>query len=102
MCAGSEAINIVFLRNKDRSLLVDDSRGDRGGCSGRVSVVETDGVVLDKFLHVAMAETSVEVILLHLGVDLIEVPVVMIEAINRAHHACAMAAAGAVHKELAG
>src|SRR4051812_34295958 len=56
----------------------------RGGCA---SVVKTNSVVFDKFLHVAVSPASVKVILLHLGVDLLEVPVVVVKAIDSAHNA---------------
>ena len=58
--------------------------------------LDVRGVVLNKLLEVAVSPASVEVVFLHLGIDLFKVPVVMIEAINRAYDACAMASAGAV------
>ena len=48
-----------------------------------------------------MPEASVEVVVLHLGVYLIEVPVIMVEAIGRAYNAGTMTSAGAVDKKLA-
>ena len=65
-------------------------------------VMETDGVVLHEFLHVAVAPASVEVVLLHLRINLIVIPVVVIEPVNSAHHARAMPAAGAVYIKLPG
>src|SRR5215212_8188998 len=75
---------------------------DSGSRGGRGSILETNCVVLDKLLHVAVSPASVEVIFLHLGVDLLEVPVVMIEAIDSAHDAGAMTSARAVNEKLAG
>ena len=49
-----------------------------------------------------MAPGGVEVVLLHLGVDLVVVPAVLLEAVDRAHRARAVASAGAVDVELAG
>ena len=49
-----------------------------------------------------MAEARVEVVLLHLAVNLIVVPVIEVEAIDRAHHARAMPPTCAVDIELAG
>ena len=48
-----------------------------------------------------MTEASVKVVVFHLGIGLIEVPVIVVEAVGRAHHTGAMTTAGAVDKELA-
>src|ERR1051325_5799517 len=66
----------------------------------RLVTHEMRRVVLDELLQIAVSPARVEVVLLHLGVDLIVVPVVMIEAINRAHHARAMTPASTVYVEL--
>ena len=58
-------------------------------------------VILHKLLHVAMSPARVEVVLLHLRINLIVVPVVVIEAVNSTHHARAMTSARAVHVKLA-
>ena len=49
-----------------------------------------------------MAEARVEVVVLHLGVRLVEFPVVHIEPVDGAHNSRAVTAAGAVREELAG
>ena len=49
-----------------------------------------------------MTVAGVEIKLQHLGVGLIEVPVVMIEAIDGSHDSGAMAATSAMYKELPG
>src|SRR6185436_10333185 len=73
----------------------------RDGRGGRL-VVMSLGVVLDELLEIAVSPASVEVVLLHFGVNLFEVPVVMIEAVNRAHHARAVPAARAMYEKLSG
>ena len=59
-------------------------------------------VVLNKVFLLSMTVAGVEVVLQHLRISLVKVPMVVIEAVYRAHHAGAMAASGAVHEELAG
>src|ERR1051326_1162212 len=72
-----------------------------GSYTSGLLVLETGSVVLHEFLHVAVAPASIEVVLLHLRIDLIVIPVVVIKPVNRAHDTRAMAAAGAVYKKLA-
>src|ERR1044072_3426309 len=75
-------------------LLVSSRGGDAGaGLFGN----PISRVVLHKLLHVAVSPACVEVVLLHLRINLIVVPVVMVEAVNSAHHARAVTSAGAVH-----
>src|SRR5438874_1091722 len=71
-------------------------------CCRHTLALQISGVVLHKLLHLAVSEARVEVVFLHLRVDLIVVPVVVVEAVNRAHHTRAMPATGAVHVELSG
>jgi hypothetical protein len=49
----------------------------------------------------AVSVAGTEFVLVHLGQRLFEVPVIVVEAIDSAHDSRAMAAAGAVHEELA-
>src|SRR6266576_3988423 len=70
------------------------------GCG--VAVLETLGVVLNELLLAAMAIRGIEVKVEHFGISLIERPVIVIEAIYRAHDPSAVTAARAVHVELAG
>ena len=67
-----------------------------------VILIDVCSVVLNELLHVPMSPTSVEIILLHLAVNLIEVPVVIVESINRAHHSRAMAPTRTMYIELTG
>src|SRR5262249_34510762 len=64
--------------------------------------LDIGSVILNELLHVAMSPASIEVVFLHLGVGLIVAPVVMIEPINGAYHAGAMASTGTVNVKLAG
>src|SRR4051812_18495571 len=77
-------------------------RGDRPGRGRVVARLHLAGVVLDEGLEVAVPPGGVEVVLLHFGVDLIVAPAVLLEAVDRAHRARAVAPARAVDEELAG
>ena len=59
-------------------------------------------VVLNEIELLAMAVTRVEVKLLHLGVDLVIAPVIVVEPVNRTHHSGAMSSACAMDIKLAG
>lgn len=59
-------------------------------------------VALNEVKLLSMTVASVEVILLHLSVDLVIVPVVVIETVYRGHHASAVPSPSAVHVKLAG
>src|SRR6266550_6054999 len=59
-------------------------------------------VVANKVLHFSVTPPGVEVVCLHLCIHLIKVPMIMVEAIDRAHHPRAMAATCAMNKKLSG
>src|SRR6185312_9712414 len=71
------------------------------GSSG-ASVVEADRVVLNELLQVAVSPARVEIKLLHLRINALVIPAIVIEPINGAHHARAMSSTGAVNVKLAG
>src|SRR6476620_1685040 len=58
-------------------------------------------VVLNKILVGAVAPTCVEVKLLHLGVNLIKIPIIKLVPINSSHRPCPVSATGAVDEKLA-
>jgi len=60
----------------------------------------TVGVILDKLLEITVAPTSIEVVGLHLAVNLIEIPVVVIKAIDSSHHASPVTATRTVNIKL--
>ena len=70
--------------------------------SRSVILIDVCSVVLNELLHIPMSPTSIEVILLHLAVNLIEVPVVIVESINRAHYSRTMPATCTMHIKLTG
>ena len=77
----------------------------RGHCLGRRGILRRLPllpVVLDKLLHRPMSPASVKVVSLHLGIRLIIIPVVVVEAVNSAHHSGAVTTTGAMNEELAG
>src|SRR5437588_1627169 len=55
----------------------------RGGSAAALHLLR---IILDKGLQVAVAEASVKIVVLHLGVRLVEIPVVHIEPIDGAHN----------------
>ena len=58
-------------------------------------------VVFDEIFESAMTPRGVEVIVLHLFVDLIEIPAVELIPIDSAHRARAMPSSRSMHKEFA-
>src|SRR5688500_3756532 len=58
-------------------------------------------IVLHKIFEGPMSPTRVEVELLHLGVNLVEVPVIVLVPIDGTHSARAMSSAGAMKEKLA-
>src|SRR5205085_8853391 len=58
-------------------------------------------VIVDEVPLLAVTKTRTKLILVHLGQSLIEVPVIVSEAIHGSHHAGAMPSARAVYEELA-
>src|ERR1041385_1844019 len=72
--------------------------GRRGGRAVRHSL----RVGFDELLLSAVTVGGVEIEVQHLLINLVEIPVIIIEAINRAHHTGAMTATRAVNVELAG
>jgi hypothetical protein len=60
---------------------------DRGRGGGDVASLILPRVVLDEGLEVAVPPGGVEVELLHLGVDLVVAPAVLLEPVDRAHRA---------------
>src|SRR5882724_7714501 len=59
-------------------------------------------VVLNEVKLFSMTVAGIEVVLLHLSVDLVKVPVIVIETIYGAHDSGAMPSTCAVHVKLAG
>ena len=55
-------------------------------------------VILNKVQLLSMTVAGIEVVLQHLGVCLIIVPVIVIEAVNGCHYTGAMPAPGAVYE----
>src|SRR5436853_7150619 len=92
-----EFANRKFQMREFKYLLLVRCRS-RGG-STRLHLLR---VILDKGLQVAVAEASVEVVVLHFRISLIVGPVVHVEAIDGAHDSGAVTAASAVREELAG
>src|SRR5690242_4879814 len=58
-------------------------------------------VVLNEIKLFSVSVAGVEVVLLHLRVDLVIVPMIVIETIQRSHHSGAMTSARAVYVKLA-
>ena len=58
-------------------------------------------VTFDEIFLLAMTKAGVEVVFIHFGERLLEVPLMVMETINGPNHACPMASAGAVNEELA-
>src|SRR3954452_2349937 len=96
---------VNFYRPRLAVVAGEDCLGGVGGSLGRrlrAARLHLLRVILDEGLEVAVAPRSVEVVLLHLRVDLVVTPAVLLEAVDRAHRARAVAATGAVYEELAG
>src|SRR6266496_5273356 len=64
--------------------------------------LKVSGVVLHVVFQRAVAPAGIEVIHFHFLVSLIEIPSVLGDSINSAHHPGAVAAARAMHKEATG
>src|SRR5829696_6590417 len=73
------------------------------GGAGRGGLLGLDllPVVFDEILLLAVAKTGVELVLLHLSHNLLEIPIIFIEAIDRPHDSGAMTTSRAVYVELA-
>lgn len=59
-------------------------------------------VVFHKLLHFSMSKSRVKVVVLHLGVDLVKIPMVVVETIDGTHYACPVSSSGTMYEELAG
>src|SRR5690242_20432697 len=66
-------------------------RTGRRRCGGG-AILHVLRVILDERLQIAVAEASVEIVVLHFRVGLIQVPMVNIETIDRAHDSGAVTA----------
>lgn len=99
LVASRIALDTAKTKNQDPrpKLALLNTALPRGCC---VVLLITHRVVLHKLLHVAVSPTSVEVVVLHLCVHLVETPVIVVETINRPHHSSSMAPPRTVHKKL--
>src|SRR6266849_4838194 len=85
-----------------KSLLTARGRRCGGTRSARRVALNPRPVVFHKLLLAAVAIRGVEVIVQHLGINLVERPMVVVEAVNRAHDSRPVTTAGAMNKEFAG
>src|SRR6266849_121155 len=85
-----------------KSLLTARGRRCGGTRSARRVALNPRPVVFHKLLLAAVAIRGVEVIVQHLGINLVERPMVVVEAVNRAHDSRPVTTAGAVYEKLAG
>src|SRR5436190_9414232 len=75
-------------------------RSRRG--SGSRTIQHALRIVFNELLLPTVTIGGVEIEVEHLLVNLVVIPMIVIEAVNRSHHARAVTAAGAVYVELAG
>ena len=77
-------------------------RRSRGSRSARRIRRHPLAIVFHERLQIAMTETGVEIVVLHFGVNLIVIPVVHVEAIDRADNSGAVTATRAMREEDSG